>query len=458
MKTSRFLSVTLIVLLFSSPAGAEFAAPTPAPIDRLIANTKAYIREKPGDAHGFYMLARIHYLAFANKSGLVAAFGQETLPQIAEDWQGPDIVYVARHRHAEELTLKEFGYDSREAVPQEQRRKFYKALEQKKKELEEQGWAPEKLAENELYEHAGAALENFQKAIELDSQNGLYHLGLASLLEQYVKFLGEIKARQVPEQFRKFLLNEAKDIYYRAYGLSIKKDLKHRHMPIAGLQSLVGYEAGNAYVRLSENLGVTSKQQEDEIAKVKSNLKRLDSLPIGAITPIVFSLEKHASLADLLAANTKVRFDLDGDGACESWPWVKCTTGILVWDPEGKGVISSGRQMFGSVSWWLFFKDGYHALDALDDSRDGVLTGSELEGIRVWFDRDSDGKSEQSEVVSLRDLQIMSISTKATGQAQGCPMSAAGISFSDGRTLPTYDWLASPVRLKSPGATPQEGD
>ncbi|MHC4645461.1 MAG: hypothetical protein ACYTBJ_08160, partial [Planctomycetota bacterium] len=196
-----------------------------------------------------------------------------------------------------------------------------------------------------------------------------------------------------------------------------------------------------------------SKREEKEIAKVKRNLKKLDSLPMDAITPIIFSLEKHTSLADLLAANTRVDFDLDGDGVSELWPWVKSTTGILVWDPEATDVIRSGRQMFGSVSWWLFFEDGYHALDALDDSRDGVLTGSELEGIRVWFDRDGDGKSGKGEVVSLRHLQIVSISTNASGQNCGCPMSAAGIRLSDGRTLPTYDWLASPVADKSPYST-----
>jgi hypothetical protein len=218
---------------------------------------------------------------------------------------------------------------------------------------------------------------------------------------------------------------------------------------LAGLASLVGYEAGNAYVRLTENLGAISKREKKEIGKVKRNLQKLDSLPMGAITPIVFSLEKHTSLADLLAANTKVRFDLDGDGVTELWPWVKPTTGILVWDTEQRGQITSGRQMFGSVTWWLFFEDGYHALDALDDSRDGFLTGGELEGIRVWFDRNSDGISRPDEVVSLAELGIISISTRASGEDSGCPMSASGITLSDGRTLPTYDWLASPEEHKS---------
>ena len=66
MRTLRVVSVALIVLSFGGPAGAMFALPTPAPIDRLIANTTAYVKEKPNDAHGYYTLARIHYLAFVN--------------------------------------------------------------------------------------------------------------------------------------------------------------------------------------------------------------------------------------------------------------------------------------------------------------------------------------------------------------------------------------------------------
>ncbi len=445
MKRLNCLPVALVFLAFAPSAGGKFAVPTPAPIDRLIANTTAYIAEKPEDAHGYYILARIHYLAFANRSGLVSVYKRQTPPRVAEYWQPGSFVGSARNQQATKMALDELGYSSATEVPPRDREDFRKAYEQKRRQLEEEGWVPEKLEATELFEHAGAAMENFQKAIELDSKNALYRLGLASLLEQYVEFLGEIEAEQVPEQFRKLLLSKAKDMYHTAYSLSIREDLRHKHRPIAGLRSLVGYEAGNAYVRLSANLGIVSKEEEKEVAKVKNALQKLDSLPRGAITPIIFSLEKHASAADLLTPHRHVRFDLDGDGSPELWPWVKPTTGILVWDPEGKGVVRWGRQMFGSVSWWLFFEDGYHALDALDDSRDAVLTGGELTGIRVWFDRDGNGESGQGEVVSLKELQIVSISTKASGDDCGFPMSVSGIVLSDGRTMPTYDWLTWPL-------------
>ncbi|MHC4185496.1 MAG: hypothetical protein ACYSR4_06140, partial [Planctomycetota bacterium] len=294
------------------------------------------------------------------------------------------------------------------------------------------------------------ALENFRKAIELDAKNALYHLGRASLLEQYAQFLAQIDAPQMPKPFRDLISSAAKDSYYTAFTLSIKKDSKLRHRPIAGLQSLVSHEAGQAFVRLSEKFGGNLKNQADRLSKVKKGLKKLAGLRKSRIvTPVVFSLEKRRSLADLLQPDRSVRFDLDGDGVTELWPWVKPTTGILVWDPEQRGQIISGRQMFGSVTWWLFFKDGYHALDALDDNRDGELTGSELDGIRVWFDRDCDGTSRPDEVVSLAELGIISISTKASGKDSGCPTSTYGITLSDGRRLPTYDWLTSPVEHKA---------
>jgi len=74
-----------------------------------------------------------------------------------------------------------------------------------------------------------------------------------------------------------------------------------------------------------------------------------------------------------------------------------------------------------------------------------VLTGGELTGIRVWFDRYGNGESGQGEVVSLKELQIVSISTKASGDDCGFPMSVSGIVLSDGRTMPTYDWLTWPL-------------
>ena len=134
-------------------------------------------------------------------------------------------------------------------------------------------------------------------------------------------------------------------------------------------------------------------------------------------------------------------FDLDGDGIDELWPWLTPDAGWLVWDPENRGEITSGRQLFGSASAWLFFSDGYRVLDALDDDRDGELRGRELAGIRVWFDRDTDGVSDHGEVVSVEDLGIVALATQSTLTLGRSPANLCGAELADGRVLPTYDWV-----------------
>jgi hypothetical protein len=144
-----------------------------------------------------------------------------------------------------------------------------------------------------------------------------------------------------------------------------------------------------------------------------------------------------------LVCDDAVAFDLDGSGAAQRWSWVKPETGILCWDPRGTGKITSGYQLFGSVSYRLFFDDGYQALDLLDNDRDGALAGKELNGISVWFDRDGDGVSDPGEVAAVGTLGVVSISCRATGVDAGCAASLEGLTLSDGTTLPTFDWVAT---------------
>ena len=450
MRTYKYLFPILFISLYANLANATFVGPTFAPVERLITNTTAFVKENPENAHGYYTLGRIHYLAFVNKAAIVGTTGSGSPPKIAPDWLLGDFIVRMRWERARDLTLKQFGYSSISDIPStipiKKRFEFSKAVQEKDKQLEEEGWLPERLDDKELVNHAADAMRNFRKAIKLAPKNGLYHLGLASLLEQYVQFLREVSPNYVPEEFRSIILSRAKDVYYTAYNLSIKGDIKQKYRPLAGLRSLVGYEAGKAYVRLMEAESPIPKEEKQKLSKVKKDLKKLDGLRIGAITPIIFSFENCSSLTSLLSSDLRVSFDLDGDGDVELWPWVKPTTGILVWDPDGKGVITSGRQLFGSVSWWLFFADGYHAIDALDDNRDGVLSGYELKGISVWFDRDCDGKSDFGEVVPLEKLSILSIATESSGKDGDCSMNVSGLTLADGRTFPTYDWIASPVK------------
>lgn len=449
---------------------AIFVQPPEVDVERLLRNTAAYIQEHPRDAQGYYVLARINGLAYALKSKTLPAFEkqppeQKGLPTLSE------------------MFMK------------------YRPLQLK----------PLPLPARQLNKNLADAVANFEKAIELSPKNGLYHLGLGYVLEAGTAQTGgplpfaetppltdqqrqaietlvskladqdsktreaaqkellaqgdralvvladhatapdtEIRKRvqQITERLWK---DKALAAYLDAYRFSIEKDLDIAHKPIEGLNSLVGYEAGQSYLRLLKERNPSAA--DDNVARdMQKKLAVLDKKPMGPITPIIFSLSHQGSgrLADLLSPNRTAQFDLNGDGAVEAWPWVKAGTCFLVWDPHGTGQITSGRQLFGSVTWWMFWNDGYHALDALDDNRDGQLSGTELRGVAVWRDHTSNGISDPGEVASVSALGIEAIAVRVTHHDGESPASSLGIRFTDGRGVPTFDWIAAPSGRTGP--------
>ncbi|MCZ7645799.1 MAG: hypothetical protein M5U26_11025 [Planctomycetota bacterium] len=235
--------------------------------------------------------------------------------------------------------------------------------------------------------------------------------------------------------------DRAAEEYLKAYRLAVAGDISLKEMPLAGVQALASYEAGRRYIEILAARGIR-KDERAEVDAIKANLEKMENLPEGAVTPIVFPLDRARALSSLLAPDERVAFDLDGDLRAEERSWVGPETGILVWDPLARGEIVSGRQLFGSVTWWIFWKDGYQALDALDDDRNGLLEGAEMDGLAVWVDADQDAVSEPGEVRPLSAHGIVGLSVNATRTEDGCPANPKGLHLSDGRALPTYDWIA----------------
>lgn len=424
-------------------AEARFVKPTFSPVDRLITNTEAYLEEHPSSDEAHFALARIHYLAFFNKSALVPTSNVKPFPKPLPHWRAIDFASYARRQQASHVVLQAFGQAYPSEIPTEERPAFWQRVREQEKLLDEQDWKPEQPDQQALLIHATAALKHFQRAIELNSDNALYHLGLASFYEQTVEFANRTDRLELPAALARITLEE--DVcaaYYKAYELSITKDIEQPRKPPGGLRQFVGYEAGQSYVRLMEPS--LSEEGQGTVAELKERLEKLEGLPRGPITPIIFSLNNHQSLEDLLAPDSSVAFDLNGDGVTESWSWVQPDTAILVWDPERRGHITSGRQLFGSVTWWVFFPSGYHALGILDDDRDGLLNGPELEGLSVWHDRNSDGLSGPGEVVPVQAIGVQALKTTASGTDQDAPMNRHGLVLEDGTVLPTYDWISLP--------------
>ncbi len=288
----RTIFATLLIVLLPNSVNtaiAIFASPTLAPIDRVIKNTESYLKEHPGDPNAHYTLARVHYLAFTHRILSVGIQSQYTPPRVNADgffMSHADIVAI--YLKAVDLTLKEYGLSSTSDVTEEMRSAFNKSLDKRMEECKENGLHPDWYTQPRLLGHAANAKAHFEKTIELAPENGLYHLGLASLYRQYLQYSARVKLKAPAQGFEEITSRDAKEHFYHAFTFFIEADTKLQYRPMTGLESLVSYEAGQAYVKLSEESQKTNGDSKKKLAEVKRALKELDKKPSsGTVTQIV---------------------------------------------------------------------------------------------------------------------------------------------------------------------------
>jgi hypothetical protein len=88
----------------------------------------------------------------------------------------------------------------------------------------------------------------------------------------------------------------------------------------------------------------------------------------------------------------------------------------------------------------VFWSDGFEALRALDDNRDGELTGAELGGLALWRDANMNGVSEPGEVLPVEVHGIAGLAVRGERTRRDLITARGGVRFDDGATRPLYDW------------------
>ncbi|MEB3298723.1 MAG: hypothetical protein VKO21_04485 [Candidatus Sericytochromatia bacterium] len=138
-------------------------------------------------------------------------------------------------------------------------------------------------------------------------------------------------------------------------------------------------------------------------------------------------------------------FDIDGKGTHE-FEWIGPKAGLLVWDETGKGRITSGRQLFGNVTWGKTWRHGYQPLATLDKNKDGALTPDEFAKLGVWVDANSNGISEPGEVKTLAAAGFERLDVRAVKDKTGnysVPGGAVRKGANGKRSkVSTWDWWA----------------
>ena len=101
--------------------------------------------------------------------------------------------------------------------------------------------------------------------------------------------------------------------------------------------------------------------------------------------------------------------------------WLQQGTGdgFLVWDHNGNGVIDDNTEMMSEYDTEgnFVFENGYEKLrHYFDKDGDGVLRGSELDGLMFWVDSNADAQTDSGELVPLSDYGITQIDIPELGE------------------------------------------
>ena len=235
-------------------------------------------------------------------------------------------------------------------------------------------------------ENLDKAIKLYAKAIELAPDDQRARLGYAWLLSQTDRKTDAVAA------LRKVL----EDAWPK------EKDLKSVGL---GGHTITAEGAGYLIPLLD------AEKDKDEITTLKERMDKLRKLP-RPVTPIAVPLKDGLTAADIEDRSAAVPFDADGTGLKKKWTWISRDAAWLVYDPQKTGKVTSALQLFGNVTFWLFWETGYDALAALDDNRDGQLTGSELAGLALWHDVNGNGICDPGEVKPLVEYGIVAISCR----------------------------------------------
>lgn len=456
----------LVLALAAREARGIWATPNLVPVERILENLEAQRDEDPSDAGAHYRVARVHALAYTKRVWSVGIW----------NWANADGEFEAAIEIAadafQDRVLQEDEVDEGLLVAH-----LAKGLSAYGRALALDRSARTLLGRALLFE-TGATHADRVDLVHLVGVHEEPDAELRAVLEEHLAHLRDEASRRVlreagpaalgvlrgsdadgaGEIAERIWLDQSLRDYAEAYALSVGDDRAGEGELIAPpwfepLRTLVSYEAALGYSRVLLVRGDAPTEAEAELVEeMNATREHLKGRYTGPrfITPIVFGLEPEVGLDERIDTSAATCFDLDGDGRVERWSWPRANTAFLVWDPDREGRVESGRTLFGSGTWWLFFDDGYQALGALDDDRDGWVAGGELDGLAAWFDRDGDGVSDPSEVVALEDVGVAGLSTRPTGRVGRSLANEVGLVLADGRVLPTWDWVTRPVDAPPP--------
>ncbi|MES2159525.1 MAG: SdrD B-like domain-containing protein, partial [Pseudomonadota bacterium] len=131
----------------------------------------------------------------------------------------------------------------------------------------------------------------------------------------------------------------------------------------------------------------------------------------ATITPIAIDLNGDG-IHTIARGAMQGSFDLLGTGKAIQSGWLSASDGFLAIDSNGNGKIDSINELFGGAS----KGSGFAKLASYDSNHDGMVDAKDAQfaSLLVWQDKNSDGKTDAGELMSLRDAGVASLKVAYT--------------------------------------------
>lgn len=127
--------------------------------------------------------------------------------------------------------------------------------------------------------------------------------------------------------------------------------------------------------------------------------------------PLVFDMDGDG--IEVSSLDDGVEFDIDGDGRKEKTAFATGDDAFLALDRNGNGSIDSGKELFGDQHG---ARNGLEQLAKHDSNGDGRIDANDavFHELRLFTDRNRNGRSERSELLTLEQADIKSIDLDST--------------------------------------------
>lgn len=162
------------------------------------------------------------------------------------------------------------------------------------------------------------------------------------------------------------------------------------------------------YNQVHDHIKKSRESQKNPIDRITGKLDDAETIP----SPVVLDLDGDG--VETTSFKSGAHFDHVGDGFAEQTGWVGTDDGLLVRDLDGNGLIDSGAELFGSETLLTNGSkaaNGFEALAELDSNLDGVIDSSDaaFTTLRIWKDTDSDGYTDEGELLTLEEAGVQSV-------------------------------------------------